>query len=94
MTLRWSSPRRLAAIAVAAQFLALGRTLGEVFRVKYFAPDRYTLAATEPFVGAALFTAVLVAIAVLVFLIGRYRTALILALANILALFVYRVVFM
>jgi hypothetical protein len=36
MTLRWSSPKRLAAVGVAAQFLALSRTLGEICRIKYF----------------------------------------------------------
>ena len=93
--MRWSwSAKRLAGLFIAAQFLALVRTLGEVFRIKYFAPDQYALTAREPLVGAALFTAVLVAVAVAVHALGRYRTALTIALANIVALFLYKVVLM
>ena len=94
MTFWWWLPRRLAALGVTGQFLALARTLGEIFRLKYFAPERYTLATTESFAGAALFTAVLVAVAALAFALGRYRTALTIAVANIVTLLVYRVVFM
>jgi len=36
MRRHWWSPRRLAGIAITAQFLALVRTLGGVFRIKYF----------------------------------------------------------
>ena len=92
---RWSwSARRFAALGVTAQFLALIRTLGEVFRIKYFAPDRYTLVAMEPFVGAAFFTAVLVAAAIMAFVLGRHRAVVGIAVVNIVALFVYKVVFM
>ena len=94
MTFQWWLPRRLAAMGVTGQFLALARTLGEIFRIKYFEPERYTLATTASFDGAALFTAVLVAVAVLAFALGRYRTALTVAIANIVALLVYRIVFM
>jgi hypothetical protein len=81
-------------VGIAAQFLALVRTLGEVFRLKYFDVARYTVAGIEPFVGAALFTAVLIAVAVMMFAIGRLRAALTIAIFNILALFAYKVVFM
>ncbi len=86
--------KRLAAFGLTAQFLALIRTLGEVFRIRHFSPARYTLATIEPFVGAALLTAVLVAVAVAAFAVGRHRTAVAIAAANIAALFVYKVVFM
>jgi hypothetical protein len=86
--------KRLAAAAIAAQLLALVRTLSEVFRIKHFAPDQYTLVHIEPFVGAALFTSVFVAVAIVPFAVGRYRTALTLAVVNIVALFVYKVIFM
>jgi hypothetical protein len=90
---RWSL-RGFAVAGITAQFLALVRTLGEVFRLKYFDVARYTLVGLEPLVGAALFTAVLAAVAVAAFALGRIRVALTIAAINIVSLFVYRVVFM
>jgi hypothetical protein len=90
---RWSVKRN-AVVGITAQFLALIRTLSEVFRIKYFDANRYTLASLEPFVGAALFTAVLVGIAVAAFTFGRYRIAVTTAVVNVAALFIYKVAFM
>jgi len=86
--------REYAGAGITAQFLALLRTLGEVFRLKYFDVARYTVAGIEPFVAAALVTAVLVAVAVTMFAIGRIQSALTIAVVNIVALFIYKVVFM
>jgi hypothetical protein len=94
MTGSWRSAKSLAIAGIAAQLLALIRTLSEFFRVKYFAPDRYALPGMEQFIGAALFTAVFVAVAVAAFALGRYRTALMIAVANVVTLFVYKVAFM
>jgi hypothetical protein len=91
--LRWSI-HEVAGAGITVQFLALVRTLSEVFRLKYFDADRYTVAALEPFATAALFTTVLVAIAVGMFALGRPRAALTIASANIVALFIYKVAFM
>ena len=88
------SVRRFAGVGIAAQFAALVRTLSEVFRIKYFDPDHNSLAGMEPFVGAALVTAVLLAVAVAAFAIGRYRASLVIAFSNISALFVYKVLLM
>jgi hypothetical protein len=82
--------KRGAAIGITAQFLALVRILSEVFRIKYFDADRYTLALLEPFMGAALFTAVLVAVGVVAFAMARYRIALTIAVINVGALLVYK----
>ena len=81
-------------MGITAQFLALVRILSEVFRIKYFDVARYTLAGLEPFIGATLLTAVLVALAVATFALGRERIALTIAVFNIVALFVYKVAFM
>jgi hypothetical protein len=90
---QWSV-RRSAVVGVAAQFLALVRTLSEVFRIKYFDAAHFTLREVEPFIGSALFTAVLVALAVATLALRRERIALTIALVNIVALFVYKVAFM
>jgi hypothetical protein len=81
-------------VGITAQFLALIRILSEVFRIRYFDASHYTLSGLEPFIGAALFTAVLVALAVATFALGRERVALTIALFNVLALFIYKVAFM
>jgi hypothetical protein len=81
-------------VGITAQFLALVRILSEVFRIKYFDVARYTLVGLEPFIGAALLTAVLVALTVVTFALGRERIALTIAVFNIVALFVYKVAFM
>jgi len=94
MNPRQWSVRRFAVVGVTAQFLALVRILSEVFRVKYFNMARYTVGELEPFIGAALLTAVLVALAVAAFALGRQRVALTIAIFNIVALFVYKVAFM
>jgi len=65
-----------------------------VYRIKHFDPSQYTLEGLEPFIGAALFTAVLAAFAVATFALGRERAALTMALFNIAALFVYKVALM
>jgi len=93
MLRRWSI-RRFAVFGIAAQFLALIRTLGEVFRLKYFDAARYTVAGLEPFIRAALFTSVLIAFAVGTFAMTRYRIALTIAVVNVAGLFVYRIFFM
>ncbi len=86
--------RRLALAAVYVQFAALVRTLGEVFRIKYAAPTRYTLPTIEPFTGAALFTAVLLAVSVGTFAAARFRLTIAVAIVNVAALLAYRVAFM
>jgi len=81
-------------LAVAAQFLALIRILGEIFRIKHFEHARYTLAAIEPFVGSALFTSCCVAVSVGLCTAGWLRSAIVIAAFNVLALLVYKVAFM
>jgi hypothetical protein len=94
VSLRQWSVRRSAVVGITAQFFALVRILSEVFRIKYFDVARHTLVGLEPFIGAALFSAVLVALAVATFALGRERVALTIAVFNIVALFVYKVAFM
>jgi hypothetical protein len=88
-----SAVRRSAVVGVTAQFLALVRILSEVFRIKYFDAAHYTLRDLEPFIGAALFTAVFVALAVATLALRRERIALTIAIFNVVALFVYKVAF-
>jgi hypothetical protein len=94
VSLRQWSIRRSAVVSITAQFLALVRILSEVFRVKYFDVERYTPIALEPFIGTALFTAVVVALAVATFALGRERVALTIGIVNIVGLFVYKIAFM
>ena len=62
---------RFAQVGIGVQFLALIRTLAEVFRIKAFAPERYSLPAVEPFVTGALIAAVLAAVSLGLYFWGR-----------------------
>ncbi len=57
MAMKWTR-ERWAQIGITIQFLALVRTLGEFFRLKYDQGAEFTAAVGEPFVMGALITAV------------------------------------
>jgi hypothetical protein len=90
MTNRRSSPDRAlepwAKLGITGQFLALLRNLGEYFRLRYLQGPALSLAFVEPFVGAALMTALFCWLAVLLYFACRYRTTLVVAGATVLAL--------
>ena len=85
--------QRLSQIGVGVLLLIVIRTLGEVFRLRYLQGDALTLAQVEPYVGSALFTAIVLAGALVSHLSGRYRIAIGAAIATVLLLFIYKVSF-
>jgi hypothetical protein len=79
-----------ARIGICIQFVALIRCLGEYFRLKHFAPEKFSIVHIEPFILGALVTAVL-ALAGISFYFGeKYRLTAIIAALNILILLVLR----
>jgi hypothetical protein len=76
------------------QFLALIRILAEYFRLQYVLQDRFSMAIAQPYVGAALATAVLCAIAVGLYFLGRYRLVTVVAGLTVAALLTYKLAFM
>jgi hypothetical protein len=75
--------RRVAQIAVAAQFAALIRCLAEYFRLEYFAPQRFSLARVEPFLVGALVCAVFAFVGVFLYFGENYKTTVAIAALNV-----------
>ena len=90
-----ASPKRahrLAQLGICVQFLALVRSLAEVFRLRHVQGPALGVATIVPYVGGALLAAVLTWIAVLCYFAGRDRTAIGVAALTIVALLVVKIV--
>lgn len=84
------APKTAARIGIAAQFAALIRCLGEFYRLKYTLGPAVTIARVEPFILGSLLTAIFLLGAVLFYFWCKYMLAAILAVANVLILFLLR----
>ena len=74
------------------QFLALVRSLAEVFRLRYVQGPALSVATVVPYVGGALLAALLTWIAVLCYFAGRDRAAVGVTGLTIVALLVVKIV--
>ena len=83
---------RLAQVGICVQFLALVRTLAEVFRLQYVQGPALDVATVAPYVGAGLLAALMTWTAVLCYFAGRDRAALGVAGLTIVALLVVKIV--
>jgi hypothetical protein len=81
---------RWAKIGITIQFLALVRILAEYFRLKYVQGPRFSLALAEPFITGALLDALLCWLAVTLFFFRRYGSSLVVAVATVIVLFLYK----
>ena len=77
---------RLAQVGICVQFLALVRSLAEIFRLRHLEGPALNVPTVVPYVGGALLAAVLTWIAVLCYFAGRDRAAVGVAGLTILAL--------
>ena len=82
---------RIAKVGIAVQFLALIRTLSEYFRLKHTYGPALSLAAIEPYITGSLIAAICTAIAVGLYFLARYRTAIFVSVATVLALLIYKI---
>ena len=82
---------RLAQLGICVQFLALVRSLAEVFRLRHVQGPALDVATAVPYVGGALLAAVLTWIAVLCYFAGRDRAAVGVAGLTILALLAVKI---
>jgi hypothetical protein len=90
-----ASPKRahrLAQLGICVQFLALVRSLAEVFRLRHIQGAALEAATVVPYVGGALLAATLTWVAVLCYFVGRDRAAIGVAVLTILALLVVKIV--
>jgi hypothetical protein len=89
--MRRLSQQRLSQISVAVLLLIIVRSLGEVFRLQYVEGGALTAAQVTPYVGSALFTALILG-AALVCHAGRlYRVVIGIVLATVALLLVYKI---
>ncbi|MFA5900832.1 MAG: hypothetical protein WC829_17160 [Hyphomicrobium sp.] len=85
------TPQRGSQVAVGVLLLIIIRSLGEYFRLQYVTGLELTLAQVSPFVGSALFTAGVLALALLCHASGRYWASIGAAIATVLLLLTYKV---
>jgi len=86
------SAERLSQIGVGVLLLIIIRSLSEVFRLQYAHGDALTIAQVTPYVGSALFTAIVLAAALVCHALGRYRIVMGGVVATVLVLLVYKIV--
>ena len=82
---------RLAQLAICVQFLALVRSLSEVFRLEHVHGPTLPVSSVAPYVGGALLAAVLTWAGVLCYFAGRDRTAIAVAGGTVVALLVVKI---
>jgi hypothetical protein len=82
--------RRMAQIGIMIQFAALIRCVGEYFRLKHFAVEKFSIVNVEPFVIGALVTAILTLVGILFYFAEKYGLTAITAAVNVVILFVLR----
>ena len=85
------TPQRLSQIGVGVLLLIVIRSLGEFFRLQYVHGDALTIAQAEPYVGSALFTAIVLAVALACHAWGRYRTVIGIVIATVVLLLAYKI---
>jgi hypothetical protein len=85
-----AGPQLSARIGICIQFAALLRCLGEYFRLKFFVPEKFSIAHIQSFVIGAVVSAVLALAGVLFYFKENYRLTAIIAALNVAILFVLR----
>jgi hypothetical protein len=84
--------RRLSELAITVLFLALVRTLAEYFRLRYVRGAALGLADVAPYITGGLMAAVGAWAAVVAYFFGRYRVAIGIVVAVVVAMLIYKVV--
>ncbi|MEO7418232.1 MAG: hypothetical protein ABI163_14310, partial [Thermoanaerobaculia bacterium] len=84
--------RRLSELAITGLFLALVRTLAEYYRLRYVRGTALGLAEVAPYITGGLMAAVGAWTAVGAYFFGRYRVAIGIVVAVVVAMLVYKVV--
>jgi len=82
--------RKVAQLAIAAQFAALIRCLAEYFRLEYSAPQKFSIARVEPFLIGALVCAVFAFVGILFYFGENYKTTVAIAASNVGILLILR----
>lgn len=86
---RWTA-ERWAQLAITIQFLALVRTLAEVYRLRHLAGGRLPFEQAEPFVAGGLIAAAFCWAAVTLYFLRRYRACVAVAAAMVGVMLAYK----
>lgn len=86
------SARRLSQLAITVLFLALIRTLAEYYRLRYVRGTALGMPEVAPYITGGLMASVGAWAAVVAYFIGRYRVAIGIVVAVVMAMIVYKVV--
>lgn len=88
------STQRHAKIAVSILFLALIRTIGEFYRLRYLRGQALDIASVTPFIDGSLISALGVWAAVTCYFYGRFRAAMVVVVGTIVLMLGYKLLFM
>lgn len=81
---------RWAQIGITVQFLIVVRTLGEIFRLRHVGGASFSAAVATQYVGGALIAACTCWVAVTLYFFRRYTLSIVIALATVIVLLVYK----
>jgi hypothetical protein len=84
---------RLAQLSIGVLLLVIIRSLSEFFRLQYLHGEALIVGQVTPYVAGALIAAVALALTVICYFAGFYRTSIAITVTTVLLLFVYKVVF-
>ncbi len=91
--MRRLSARQWAMLGITAQFMAVVRSLAEVFRLEHVRGVALPAGLLERWVAGSLIGAVFAWLGVSLFFLGRFRGVLLVAALTVLVLLVYRFIF-
>jgi len=89
--MRRISPERLSQVCLGILLLIVIRSLAEVFRLQYVEGDALTMAQITPYVGSALFTAVILGAALVAHVWGRFSIVIGGVIATVVLLLAYKI---
>ena len=82
---------RWAQIGITIQFLIIVRTLGEIFRLKYFHGPSFSVAVAMPYIGGVLIAAFACWLSVSFYFFRRFAVSAWISLTAVLVLFGYKI---
>jgi hypothetical protein len=88
---RWTA-EHWARVGITIQFLALVRTLAEIYRLRHAAGGTMEFVRAEPYVGGGIIAAVLCWIAVTLYFFRRFRASVAVAVLTVVVLLAFKLV--
>jgi hypothetical protein len=89
--MRFWSAERVASVAIGILLLALMRSLGEYFRLKHVYGQSPALARMEPFITGSLVAALSTALAFVLYVLRKYKSAIAICIATLVGLVFYKI---